>query len=940
VCRHRAEDGGDLLAEQRQALHQPLHLAREQLSGPPRAVFEAAAGSRGRERAPGPNLPPFVGRTAELAVLERHFAGLGSPVLLVAGEPGIGKSRPLQEGMARVAGPGLRVLQGGCGRADGQGPYAPLLDALQRHLRQQAPAQLRRQLDGCAWLVRLLPELAYVTLAPIPSGTLPPEQERRLMFAAVARLLAQAAGPVGTALVLDDLQWAGADALDLLSLLAREARDARLRIVGAYRSTEVNSTAPLAALLAECAQAGLATQQTLRPLAAAEAHRLLAAVLPAAESEAHEQVVMRSGGVPFFLVSLAQGLRQDTAAGAVRQVPWDVEHSVRQRVAALPAGARTVLGAAAVAGRVVTPAVLMAAMAQPEEEVLAALESACHRGLLRDLGTEGYQFAHDVIREVVEADLGTARRAILHRRIAAALEIMPGDLPVDQLAYHYSHSGPPDKAVLYLERAGDQAHARAAWAAAQRAYQDLATRLDALGRSSDAARAREKLGAVLRAGGHFSAALEVLQQVATTYRAAGDLARWGTVSAQIGEIHQAQGTVAAALQELQPVLVALEEQEAWSGVAALGVIVAHLLGQAGHADEQLVLARRAVDVARRLGDGRLLAYALRRSGYPLYLAGQPAAALAALEETLQLAEEWGDLPTLSWTLSFAGEIYGDQGEVDRQRRYVERGLGYAERLDDPHLIMNSALAQGALAFHGGDWGAARHAYQRSLAASRRLGPSRYPAWPLGLLAQLALAEGARQDAEAYLAESTRIAEGSGGLWTLPWVQSVAAYADLLAGRLESARARLAPLLAGPDLAARVGFGSMPVRVLLAWAHLELGAVAAAAALAATATRDARSVRSQPALADALWMEAKVALRQQRWREADDAVEEGLAIARRLRQPYREARLLRAAGELHHQQGETGPARDRWEAALACFCRLGAHPESAAVAQALAALQED
>src|SRR5437764_15303852 len=160
----------------------------------------------------------------------------------------------------------------------------------------------------------------------------------------------------------------------------------------------------------------------------------------------------------------------DVGGGGADRVPWDVAQGLRQRVAGLSAAAQEVLGVAAVVGRVVAPALLMAVAAQPEPEVLAALDAADRAGLLEEAGAAGYQFAHDVIREVVEADLGAARRAVLHRRIAEALEHGPGEPPVDQLAYHYSRSEAQEKALLYLEQAGDRAAAQHAHAAAEGYY--------------------------------------------------------------------------------------------------------------------------------------------------------------------------------------------------------------------------------------------------------------------------------------------------------------------------------------------------------------------------------------------------------------------------------------------------------------------------------------
>src|SRR5205823_1698352 len=156
-----------------------------------------------------------------------------------------------------------------------------------------------------------------------------------------------------------------------------------------------------------------------------------------------------------------------------------------------------VLGVAAIVGRVVPRALLAGVANRPEEEVVAALEAACQARLLEEQGEAAYQFAHDVIREVVEADLGAARRTALHRRVADVLERRAGEPPVELLAYHYARSDAQDKALLYLEQAGDRALAQYAYAAAETYYRALVERLDGLGRVLDAAWAREKLGTSL-----------------------------------------------------------------------------------------------------------------------------------------------------------------------------------------------------------------------------------------------------------------------------------------------------------------------------------------------------------------------------------------------------------------------------------------------------------
>jgi len=386
-----------------------------------------------------PGQTPIIGRTRELTALEHHLAagGDGPPVLVFAGEPGIGKSRLLREADRLGERGGWRVLRGGCQRRGGQEPYAPLLAALEGYLRHQRPARLRDDLHGCRWLVRLLPELADMGLGvdPLPPDTLPPEQERRLMAAALTHFLTHIAGPAGVLLVLDDLQWADPDALHLLTMLveAAPARGVALRIIAAYRDSDVQPRDTLSDMLADLACTGQVTHLALTPLAPAEAAQLLAEAAGEMPAPLRERLLQRTGGVPFFLLSCAQAVRAgaltDVLTGQdAEAVPWDVAQGVRQRIAWL-------LDIAAVVGREPPRALLLALAAQPEEETLDALETACHARLLREDDT-AYTFAHDVIREVIEASLGAGRRSALHRRVAAALE--QDGAPAEALAYHYA----------------------------------------------------------------------------------------------------------------------------------------------------------------------------------------------------------------------------------------------------------------------------------------------------------------------------------------------------------------------------------------------------------------------------------------------------------------------------------------------------------------------
>jgi tetratricopeptide (TPR) repeat protein/transcriptional regulator with XRE-family HTH domain len=876
--------------------------------------------------------PRVVGREQELALLGAHLAGKGPPLLLLAGEPGIGKSCLLTEAVRRGGASGWQVLYGGCTRSGGQLPYTPLLQALQRQLANHPAARRRTMLRGCAWLVRLLPELADGPIEPLPPWTVTPEQERRLLFDAVGRFVTNVATATGTLLVLDDLQWAGADALDLMASLV-VGSGATARIVGTYRYTEVHPADPLAVVQADLAQAGLLRHHLLPPLAAAEVRQLLDVHL---DGEAGDRdvlaarVAQRTGGVPFFVVSCAQALRDGAEAG-LEAIPWDVAQAIRQRVAALPTAAQEALGAAAItAGRMVNVLVLAAVLGQSEHAVVAALETAWRARLLDDAAS-GYRIAHDLIREVLEADLGPARRAMLHRQTAEMIEGQPGVTPAEVLAYHYGRSDVPDRAVRYLEQAGDQAQAKHGWAAAEGFYHEAVERLDGLGRHLDAARVREKLGRLLHTGARYAEALAALEPAAEVLRAAGDLEATGRIEAQIAYVHTDLGTAAEGLARIEPVLALLGERGPSKALASLYTAQADLLYMRGRLREELAATEHGERIARLVGADHQLAYALYMRGGALVCLGRLAEAINALSTAISVAEASNDFWDLGWALTWLAMTHTELGSFAASRQIMERVLLLAERHGFRMMVAYATVWCGWSAFYTGEWIAARRDFERAAAISREVGPffgSFYP--PLGL-GMLCLAEGAQAEASLHLEECERLLGSGGDAYMRRQVAWVLAERHLLEGYPQEARVHLAPLLVQGALEE----DTAPSLHLMAWALLDLGEVDEAAEVAWQAVARARDQGRQPLLVDALRVAAMVAARQGRWEEAEEMLQEGPALARRLGYPYGEARLLQVYGGLHVQLGQSEPARERLEAARAIYQRLGARKDLERVEQELA-----
>ncbi len=762
------------------------------------------------------------------------------------------------------------------------------------------------------------------------------------MFAAVARYLGDIAGTAGTLLILDDLQWAGSDACDLLATLARSPTTAPLGMIGAYRNTEAPAGGALAATLTGLEHEGLLYQHTLARLTDEESAALLRALLsegPEIGAETHAHLLQQCGGIPFYLVSWAQALASGTLPGDEDEaLPWDVMQSIRRRIATQSEVAGEVLQTLAVAGGKASLRLLrdvLLASGRSEDDAVAALESTARARLIDEVGDDAYQFASNVIRDVVAHDLSAARRTALHRRIAGALEREPGEPQAEMLAFHYLHGDEPTKALEYLERAGDRAVAMQAHAAAEAAYANLVERLDHLGRTRDAAHAREKWGRVLCGIGHYDQSLAAFERAQEVYHSAGDAEARARVLAQIGQVYADRSAAREGLQRLAPALT----PDATRGVApqtlaALHDVHAQLLHVGGQYREQLVETEQAADYARDAGDEPLLCQIQMRHGNALRMLGQLREASQTLEDVIQVAEAIGDPRILSQALENVSVVYLLQGDLDRSTRYVERALALVGQLADPLTTELLLVRRGLNAYASGDWQRARESYDQAQAMARQLGAS----W---VSPYVALGPGQLRLAQGNLATRRRTAGGGGGagrtdgdLQALRWAQTALAERDLLAGQPDAARTRLLPLLDRPGQQEGLVTYLLPY---LAWASLDLGEDGAAAEQLDECLTRATTENIRLAQVDALRVRVMRAMRQGAFVDAEQSLDDGLRLSRELRYPYAEAKLLYIGGLAALAQGNDAAARERLRQAQAALQTLGEGCYLPHVEQALASL---
>ena len=485
----------------------------------------------------------------------------------------------------------------------------------------------------------LLPELA-LSGGPGPGeaeapGGGQPEQQRRLLVSSAGRLLRAVAGPAGTLLVLDDLHWAGPDAVDLLAALLAAAGSPPLRVIGAYRDSE--TPARLDEFVADLARASLVRVLPLGPLTDADAGRLLLQLAPEGEQmpAVLPAIVRRAGGVPFFLVSYAEQVSDGGQGGAPLAVPWTVAQVIGQRVAALPGPARELLSVAAVAGRVVPHTLLAQVTGSDDEQVLEAVETALEARLLAEDGPDRYRFSHDLIRETVENGLSAARRRRLHRRIGRALEHQPG-APAESLAFHFSHSGEDGTAAGYLELAGDQAQQRVAYAAAAEFYAAAAARLEAA-RPAEVVPVTEKQGVAWHRAGRYDAAITALEDALAGYRAAGDAESAARLAGRLANAHYRRGTSHDALGELAD--MAEGDPALAPGAASPGALtwwegLLLLLYAEGSYTKMVTLGRSLARAGRAAGNSQMQAIGSRVEGGALIHLGRLAEGAALMAAAL------------------------------------------------------------------------------------------------------------------------------------------------------------------------------------------------------------------------------------------------------------------------------------------------------------------
>jgi DNA-binding SARP family transcriptional activator len=786
----------------------------------------------------------FVGRGGELARLESVWdaaGALGARLVLIAGEPGVGKTRLAAE-LADRAARDAPVLAGRCDEDLGV-PYQPFVEALREYVAHGTPTTLRAGLGRWAGeLTRLVPEIAELLGDLDPPLRADPETERHRLFDAVASWLAAAGAGGRVLLLLDDLHWAPRPTLQLLRHVTRSPLTAALVVVATYRDTETGRGHPLTALLADLRRQPGVERMHLDGLGEAAVTALLHGAAPDSpvDPALARTIHAETEGVPFFVLEL---LRHLAETGMLRSpdarlhleeagLPDGVREVMGRRLSRLDAGTVEVLRIAAVVGAEFDPAVVRAAGGHDEDAVLDALEEAGMARLLVEVGgpVPRYRFAHALVRATVLDELTAARRAAWHRRIAVALEdVGPGataeHLPA--LAAHWMRAGggAPEraKARAYAVAAGERA-------AAQLAHDEAVTWLrhgvDLLEPHDDAGR----VGLLIALG--------------EAQRRAGDVAHRQTLLAAAGHartLGDVEGLARAAIANSpgsKPSVFGITDRERVAVLEAavdaagsadsptrarLLAVLALELFHTGDRARRLELSDASLAIARRLGEPEVLADVLVARPFAIGGPDTLATRLAETGELVDLARRLGDPVAVhrAWWTRFRVAV--EVGDVALADRCLDAQQELLAEVGQPTLEWMTGLQRVARALRRGDPDA-EALLERVAAAGRATGQPDARLYHAIQLFQLCRDQGRVADAEEVVRQ---VVAGSP---ELPSIHAALAVLCAESGRPDEAAA-LVDGLAPPDIGdLTVEASTMVTWVLCADVASDLGDRARAAQL--------------------------------------------------------------------------------------------------------------
>ena len=727
----------------------------------------------GDEPVERPDLPavltghgPFVGRGQELQALSATWQSAltgGMRAVLIAGEPGVGKTRLAGEWSRQAYEQDAVVLYGRCDEDLGA-PYQPFAEALRSLVPCLAAGRLRG-LRGIEALMPLVPGLADVLPDLAAPTRADPDTERYALFDAVVALLESASKGAPVVLILDDLHWAAKSTLLLLRHLLRFGDQARVQIVGTYRSTDLDRSHPLAAMLADLHRDGTAERLALGGLDEDDVTTYVAEA-GYDDEELGRALASVTGGNPFFLIEALRHVDESGGVWDQSTLPQGVREAVSRRLSRLPVETNKALAAAAVVGSRFAVDLVERVV---DQDLVDAFDEACKAGIVIEEPGGRYRFNHALIRQSLLAELPSVRRMRLHQRIATTLESEPGanDELLAELAHHYfecAWAGNAAKAVEYCKRAADQAMARLAYEGAADLYDHA---LHALEEIDDELPDREDQTTellvarceALLAGGDVGTAAEAVTQLQEATRDSARIGAWaacydGQLSMlvhpeRLDAIESAVSTAANTLAELDDA----------AGEAKAHTVRALCLGRLGRIGDSEIALDRALTAARRARGHRRVNAVLAVAPLAALWGPNPVPrAGGRCLDVVRLLRITTDSPAVEATSTRCQAVLeAFRGRASAARRMIDAARRTVSELGLRHARLEVEQFAGIVELVVDDPAAAEPHLRKAYNGFRRMGLDADTAETAALLGRACLALDRDAEADELCSESERLA---------------------------------------------------------------------------------------------------------------------------------------------------------------------------------------
>ena len=669
---------------------------------------------------------PMVGREAQWQSLVEWYESSSRKgrLLVIEGEPGIGKTRLAQSFLDFARTKGATVVSVQCYQGEERLSFTPFAEILGSACRSWQETHRLDELPG-HWLAevsRLIPDLTSQQVDQSQSAPLESPGAQRRFFEGVLQILATILGkrPPGV-LFIDDIHWADESSLDLLSYIIRRLANWPLFVLVTWREEEFPARQRLRQMLANVHREGLAEHLTLCRLDEGAVRDLLQLVYGSADvdSDAADRLHQESEGLPFFLVEYLSALAKsdaglqpvgnilapgDARMAAPLPMPDSVRFLLRSRLNTVTQPAQQLLQSAAVIGRSFGFDILLDTSGRGDEEAVIALEELLALGLVIEQQAEGqpayengrkesllqfpqkispiFDFSHEKLRTLVYEETSLARRRLLHRRAAQALVNHRHGLAAGesfrsaQVAHHYQLAGNDREAARYYKEAGDADRDLFANAEALAHYRSsLALGFD------DSPSLHEAIGDLLTLTGDYDGALANYETAAAQVDPVDQSNQLARLEMKLGGVYHRRGDWTLAASHYKQGYDRVDDPGQLARLLTDWSLTAHHGGEVVLAQK---LAEKAFGLAQTAGDQQAMAQAHNVLGILANSRGDYKDASQQLEESLALAASVDNPVIKIAALNNLSLAQRSAGKLEQALELVEQALNLCKELGDRH----------------------------------------------------------------------------------------------------------------------------------------------------------------------------------------------------------------------------------------------------------------